>query len=262
MRCIPLALLVIIALHCKNTVKNNPKPPTNQKNDATIPKYKDAAQVKNIPLPEGYTRQSYEDKEFGYYLQQIPLKQNKTVYLYNGSPKQNQTAQYAVLDISVGKKDLQQCADAVMRLRAEYLFSQKRFAEIVFWDNELTMYQFTTPYTKEHFNNYLQKVFGMCGSASLAMQLKPKNDLNSIAIGDVFIKGGFPGHAVIVVDVAKNSNGETIFMLAQSYMPAQDIHILNNPSNATISPWYAVSEIGDYLFTPEYTFTNKQLMTW
>ncbi|MDR3713868.1 MAG: DUF4846 domain-containing protein [Puia sp.] len=58
---------------------------------------------------------------FGEWLRSIPLKKDKTVYLYDGSRKQNQSAQFAVLDISVGKEDLQQCADAVMRLRAGYL---------------------------------------------------------------------------------------------------------------------------------------------
>lgn len=35
--------------------------------------------------------------------------------LYNGSQKPNQSVHYAVFDIDVGKEDLQQCADAVMR---------------------------------------------------------------------------------------------------------------------------------------------------
>ena len=53
-------------------------------------------------------------------------------------------------------------------------------------------------------------------------------------IGDVFIKGGFPGHAVVVLDMAENDRtGQRVFLLAQSYMPAQDIHIMKNPTNAS-----------------------------
>jgi hypothetical protein len=219
-------------------------------------------QVREIELPSGYTRISSDSNSFGWFLQQVPIKKTKAVYLYNGMLKPNQSAQFAVLDISVGKKDLQQCADAVMRLRSEYFFYRNEYEKIVFYDNEKKKYAFTTPYTRNHFTTYLQTVFGMCGSASLEMQLKSKKQLTTIEIGDVFIKGGFPGHAEIVMDVATNENGEKIFLLAQSYMPAQDIHILKNPMNTEISPWYAVNDIGNTLHTPEYTFTKDQLRTW
>jgi len=38
--------------------------------------------------------------------------------------------------------------------------------------------------------------------------------IKNMNIGDVFIVGGSPGHAVIVVDMAVNSDGEKIFLLA------------------------------------------------
>jgi hypothetical protein len=40
------------------------------------------------------------------------------VLLYNGAPKFRQDVHAAVIDIDVGTRDLQQCADATMRLRA------------------------------------------------------------------------------------------------------------------------------------------------
>jgi hypothetical protein len=215
--------------------------------------------IKAIPLPEGFERISGKEPGFGEWLHDLPLKTDKTVYLYNGTPKVNQSAQFAVLDISVGNKDLQQCADAVMRLRAEYLFATHAFERIRFTDNEGGIYQFETPYTKEHLQTYLQSVFGMCGTASLSKQLKPVKMMDMQA-GDVLIKGGFPGHAVIVVDMAQNASGEKIFLLAQSYMPAQDIHVLNNPNNENLSPWYALKE--ENVRTPEYYFTKEQLKSW
>ncbi|MBS1934653.1 MAG: hypothetical protein JST96_11690, partial [Bacteroidetes bacterium] len=97
--------------------------------------------INSIPLPEGYRRVTAEKNSFTQWLRNIHLKKDKTVYLYNGLPKRNQSAQFAVLDISVGNKDLQQCADAVMRLRAEYLFAEKKFSEIVFFDNNNVRYE-------------------------------------------------------------------------------------------------------------------------
>ena len=93
-------------------------------------------------------------------------------------------------------------------------------------------------------------------------QLKPVNELQKIQSGDVFIKGGFPGHAMIVVDVAVNKEGKKIFMLAQSYMPAQEIHVLKNPMDNDLSPWYELKTDNSLIYTPEWTFAPNQLRRW
>ena len=86
--------------------------------------------------------------------------------------------------------------------------------------------------------------------------------MEELKIGDVFIKGGSPGHAVIVVDVAVNeSTGEKVFMLAQSYMPAQEIHVLVNPNDAEFSPWYS-ADFGEELMTPEWAFKRDMLKSF
>jgi hypothetical protein len=217
--------------------------------------------VHTIPLPEGYTRPATVSSSFAAWLGNIPLKKDNTVYLYNGQPKRNQRAQFAVLDIPVGDKDLQQCADAVMRLRASYLFDKGAYDSIVFRDNNNTAYRFTPPYTVAHFDRYLQQVFGSCGTASLAKQLRSFKPGQTIVPGDVLIRGGFPGHAVIVVDMATNENGQYIYLLAQSYMPAQDIHILNNPADEDLSPWYVLNNEA-VIITPEYSFTKREWKSW
>ncbi len=218
-------------------------------------------QIKDIPLPAGYKRISTGPDSFAAWLTNVSLKKDKTVYKFDGTPKFNQKAQFAVLNISVGDKDLQQCADALMRLRAEYLYSKNEFAKIVFTDNEGAQYHFNPPYSRKNFDNYLKKVFGMCGSASLQKQLSKNVEMKNIEPGDVLIHGGFPGHAVIVMDVAVNDEGNKIFLLAQSYMPAQDIHVLLNPSHKFLSPWYKVND-ETIIETPEYTFTKYELKRW
>ncbi|MFC0773125.1 DUF4846 domain-containing protein [Terrimonas alba] len=216
------------------------------------------ATINDILPPENFKRVTAPRDSFGAWLRDIALKKDRHVYLYNGALKRNQQAQFAVLDKPVGKKDLQQCADAVMRLRAEYLFSCKRYEEIIFRDNNNTAYRWKGDSDVNGFERYLQTVFGMCGTASLQKQLKPVSDPHDIYPGDVFIKGGFPGHAMIVVDVAANGEGEKIFMLAQSYMPAQDIHIVKNPLDSKLSPWYRING-QTKVVTPEWTFDLSQL---
>jgi len=78
-------------------------------------------------------------------------------------------------------------------------------------------------------------------------------------IGDVLIQTGNPyGHAVIVLDMAVNADsGEKVYMLAQSYMPAQDIQVLLNRENQKISPWYLLGV--DPIETPEWTFRQGDL---
>lgn len=217
--------------------------------------------IAGIPPPEGYERVPAGTGSFGEWLRTIQLKKDNQVYLYNGTLKANQSAQFAVIDMPVGKKDLQQCADAVMRLRAEYLFSQERYAEIEFRDNNNKSYKWTKGNDRPGFEQYLEQVFSWCGSASLEKQLKPVAGLQKIQPGDVFIRGGFPGHAMMVVDVAVNKEGKKVFMLAQSYMPAQDIHIVKNPANRLLSPWYEADDSPE-IDTPEWTFEARQLRKW
>ena len=86
-----------------------------------------------IPVPPGFERESVSSGSFAEWLRNLPIKKGRPpVYLYNGLLKANQNAHAAVVDIDTGNKDLQQCADAVIRLRAEYLYSKHDIAGIHF----------------------------------------------------------------------------------------------------------------------------------
>lgn len=238
--------------------------------------------IKTIPLPVGYQRIEVQQGSYAEYLRNLPLKQeNNTVYLYNGQPKANQTAQFAVLKIDVGKRDLQQCADAVMRLRAEYLYEKKQFEDIhfnftngdridyrkyaagyrtVIKGNKVSWVKKASKDTSyQTFRKYMELIFMYAGTYSLNKELKPVN-LTDIQIGDVFIQTGNPyGHAILVVDIAiHRQTRKKIMMLTQSYMPAQEIHILKNPQNKQLSPWY-FCDFENELQTPEWTFYKNNL---
>ena len=103
-------------------------------------------------------------------------------------------------------------------------------------------------------------VFTWAGTYSLERELAPK-PVAELAAGDLFIKGGFPGHAVLVADVVENrATGERRFLLVQSFMPAQEMHVLKNPADADGSPWYPLA-FGDRLVTPEWMFPRESLRT-
>ena len=239
-----------------------------------IPAGKTIAQ--RFAVPTDFTRIISVKNSFGEYLQNTSLKANGTlVHFYNGQEKPNKVAA-AILNVDVGTKDLQQCADAVMRLRAEYLYQNKMYdalhfkftngfnAEYAKWrngyrivvnGNKVNWIKTTKESVSyESFKEYLNMVFIYAGTASLSQEVKMINP-RQMQIGDVLIRGGSPGHAVIVVDMAVNvKTNKKLFMIAQSYMPAQDIHILINKNNPAISPWYELNEAAEEINTPEWTF--------
>jgi hypothetical protein len=100
------------------------------------------------------------------------------------------------------------------------------------------------------FRRYLDIVFVYAGTYSLQRELEHVADPRHIEAGDVFIEGGFPGHAVLVLDVAEDETGRRAVLLGQSYMPAQEIHMLRGPG---ADPWYVI--MGDHpLTTPQWDF--------
>lgn len=240
----------------------------------------DNALKKRIAPPDGYSRKACETGSFCDWLRNVPLKpEGSKVHYYNGDIKHH-AQHYAVLDLDTGRRDLQQCADAVMRLKAEYHYANRDYANIHFnytsghkvsfddWRKgrkpivkgnkvSFTNSSGEADNSYRNFRRYMTQIFSYAGSLSLSKELKAV-DLSQIQVGDVFIVGGLPGHAVMVMDVAENNDGEKKFLLAQSYMPAQDMHILINPKRADKSPWYS-TDIQTALYTPEWTFDLDDL---
>jgi hypothetical protein len=59
------------------------------------------------------------------------------------------------------------------------------------------------------------------------------------------------------VDVVRHAtSGARMFLLAQSYMPAQQVHVLRNPARG--DAWYPLEFEGP-LATPEWTFPRETL---
>ncbi len=239
--------------------------------------------VYEIPVPNGYERVKITDTtSFAYFLQHLALKpQGTPVHYYNGDISHLTDVTYAVIDgYDLGTEDVQQCADWVIRLRAEWLYSQKRYDDIAFhftngwlceykrWaegervsvqGNRTSWHKATSPdYSYPTFRKYLDMVFNYAGTLSLSKELE-RVEFPKIEIGDVFINGGSPGHTVIIIDMA--SNGETVdFIVAEGYMPAQDMHILINDKDKRISPWWSALRIyrdGKVEF-PSYAFSSMQ----
>ncbi len=241
---------------------------------ATPPAHADRT-IASIAPPAGFARTPMPKGSFGAWLRALDLKpQGTPVRHYDGTIKPNQGAHYAVVDLSTGKRNLQQCADAIIRLRSEYLWQRGTADQISFrftnntavpWKkwrqgwrtkvrgNKVKWVKSAPPSrSRATFDGYLRTLMMYAGTASLSREL-PRREPARLGAGDVLVQGGFPGHAVMVLDEARSSNGETVLLLGQSFMPAQDFHVLVNPSAAAISPWYRAADIaGRGIATPEW----------
>lgn len=214
--------------------------------------------VKGIKVPKGYTRKPVN--RYSSWIRNIALSSDNTVYYFDGRKKTNQSIHVAVLNYDIGNRDLQQCADACMRIRAEYLYAQKEYSEIKFLfanGKKPVFSSYTSKRDYKSFRSFMNYVFAFANTRSLKKQLKKVANSNEVRIGDVFIQSGNPyGHAVTVMDICENAQGERRMMLSQSYMPAQSIEILKNERNN--SAWFPV-KFGQFLNTPEWTFTANDL---
>jgi hypothetical protein len=215
--------------------------------------------------PFGFERVKVRNNSFQAYLRNLKLKTFGSHVLYfDKSPKLDEDVYISVVDMDIDNQDLQQCADAVMRLKAEYLYQEKMYREIHF--NFLSdgkpryFFDFSKGDTSYAlFRKYLRYVFAFASTSSLYDELVPVGKIGDMKIGDVFIEKGKPyGHAEIVIDMAENKkSGAKVFILAQSYMPAQETQILINRLNDSISPWYEL--IDNIICTPQWTFNPENL---
>ena len=217
----------------------------------------------------------YEPDSWQSFLQHIPVSDGP-VLDYTGQKIPDQGKHFAILTYDVGKRDLQQCADALIRLRAEYLFTRKRPGEIGFHFTGGQFYSFDAycngkrpvpkgnevafinkepvPADKASLRQYLDLVYTYAGTISLAKELKPTNRFE---VGTVVIYAGSPGHCFIITDEAVNEAGEKVFKLVEGYTPAQTIYVLRNVMETENTPWHTLNH--GTIKTASYTFTRYRL---
>ena len=231
--------------------------------------------------PRGFERVVVAADSFAGWLRRLPLAPAGTaVVLHDGRPLVDQSIIAALVDIDTGTSDLQQCADAVMRLRAEFLYSRGLLGAIGFDLVNSERYPFSAysrgatprqagaeitlaseePRGAGHsdLRRYLDLLFGFASTRSLAKELQPVPSLRDAEIGDIFIRAGQPGHAMIIADMAMNSSGQRLVLLVQGSMPARGIYLLNNTRHPDLGAWFEVAD-GQPLIMPGYEFRPDEL---
>lgn len=84
-----------------------------------------------VHSPDGYTRTKCGG--YGEYLRALPmLPDGSPVKAYDGRLIKSGNSHCGVIDMDVGTKDLQQCADSALRLRCEYLYAAGEYDSICY----------------------------------------------------------------------------------------------------------------------------------
>lgn len=273
-----LVLLVVFFNSCQNN-STEKEPHSSPLNDSIEKQIKSSQEriypwfskmtesttlVKQTPVPDGFKRMKSQSGSFADWLQHLPLKKEGTkVYYYNDDEKYTQEIHEAIIDIDIPNKDIQSSEDAIIRLRSEYLFSKKLFDKIKYQTTNNEIIAFSNFLKEEKpsyikFKKFLEIAAKPISNTSLSDELEYIL-LGEMQIGDIFIQGGKPGHAAIILDMAINDGNQKVFLLAQSFIPTQDIHILKNLNQYDFfGAWFPMN-FGTTLYTPEWEFSMNDL---
>ncbi len=230
--------------------------------------------------PSGYKRLKVSKGSFADFLRNLPMKPAGTKLRYY-SGKRVLFAPYAagIIDLDVGTKDLQQCADTLIRIYSEFQFSKGGGSELSFKFTPGDPLSYTD-YLKgkrpvvsgrevgwkrvaerkdnrDSFRAWLDVIYTYAGTASLSRDLV-KVAPDNIEIGDLFISPGFPGHTVMVADIAVDADGRKKLLLIEGFTPAMDAHVVQHVPAFGEQVWFTQNEDGS-LNTPVWDFKNSEI---
>lgn len=223
--------------------------------------------------PRGFERVAVAPGSFGAWLRGLPLApEGHAVLTYRGDvllpPDHENIA--AVVAIDIGTADLQQCADSVIRLHAEWRWSLgardqtyraasgammpfarwMRGERPVEEGNAIRWKAIGKPDPPggDHlsFRKYLDSVFTWANTGALALYAK-KATIDEARPGDFVVLPGSPGHAVLVLDMAVSPEGKRAALLGQGFMPAQSFQVLR-PEKGRV--WFDIDAGSPGLKTP------------
>lgn len=208
-----------------------------------------------FPTPAGLERVAVAPESFGAYLRQLPLyAPDRQVQDYQGNVMAMPAVR--VVNMPVGNQDLQQCADSILRLRATWERSQGHAPAFHYTSGDLSAWAAWAAGTRlkvsgntvkkvahaaapdasdQSFDAWLMDLFMYAGTRSLGLDTVAGNFPPQP--GDLLVTPGSPGHAVLILDVARSAT-EMRVLVGQGFMPAMDFHVVENLEGGA---WFAVA---------------------
>lgn len=243
----------------------------------------EAAPAQTIPLaerfspPEGFTRVAATPLTA--WLRGLPVRTDRTaVRSFRGTPI---GPSQAVIALDVGRRNVQQCADSILRLHGEYLWATGRAEKAAYhftsgdrsaWRDWRRGERFRVKGSRvkrvkgravgghKAFRGWLMHTFGYAGTRSLKHDSVAVGE-RPIEPGDFYVAPGGPGHAVLVLDVAEHADGRRVALIGQGFMPAQDFHVVGRGGPRVLDgAWFVLPDAKSRLLaTPSWApFTPDQ----
>jgi hypothetical protein len=235
--------------------------------------------IESIPLPDSsFNRISCQSGSFASWLHSLPLKPKGFPVLdYRGRIYKEGTDSTvaAVINWNMQGKRLEQCMDILVRFYSEYLWDSNREERIVFplpggyslkwndWKRGKRPYFKGVDVQLKHtmkpdssrasFEKYLRTVFAESHTQQFYFAYQPIASEN-VQIGDFIVKRGSKSHAVMIVDLAWNDEGDTIALIGHGDTPACQFYLLNYRKN---NPWIPL-----YLNKEKLPLPIRRTMTW
>lgn len=121
-------ILTAFLLSCTGQTNGQPR----QNSPETLDEQSRNEKPQRLAPPHGYKKVKLPEGSFASFLRHLPLKKaGSDLHYYNGSVKQH-SYDGAVVDVDFGHGAADQCADAVIYLRAVWLWRTKQYDKIHF----------------------------------------------------------------------------------------------------------------------------------
>ena len=228
--------------------------------------------------PKGYKRISYKNHTFADWIRNILLKPlNSDVLDFRGNvfKSKDDTTVAAVIEWKIKGRRLDQCMDILVKFYSEYLWEKDEPENLSLplpgkqslkWSDWQQGYRpkFRGTHfdliksekynsSKYNYNKYLNLVFAESHTQQFYIAY-PVIERQNVQVGDFIVKKGVKGHAIMIVDLAKDNRGNLIALIGQGDTPACEFYLLNYNKD---DPWIPLDFSKEIIPLP----INKK-MTW
>jgi hypothetical protein len=239
--------------------------------------------TERIPLPTGFSRVPVQNGTFADWLRYLPA-------MPEGTPVRNAKKEIvlpadhaglaAVVALQPQTARTLVASNMLVRLRAEYLWASGKLDQAAFhfasghlsswreWADgyrstvkgrEVSLSKSAPPdSSRTSFCGYLEGIFKYGNFDSLHHDTDKAAD-GAVEGGDVFLRRGRAGHAVMVLDVATDPRGCVAVLLGEGGSPPQTFHVLRGKDG---SPWFPLSRSAPIDLGPKGTFQLADLRHW